>query len=131
MRFSRHIAGALVLTMAGISIATPIAQAGMVGTEQVIQSNQANDLRAQLNAALQREDVIEQLKSLSVDPAQAQARVNNLTDEEVQALADKMSQMPAGGDGVVGALVFIFIVLLITDLLGLTHIFPFVNHPKK
>jgi hypothetical protein len=41
-----------------------------------------------------------------------------------------MDQLPAGGDGVVGALVLIFIILLITDLLGLTNIFPFVKHPR-
>jgi hypothetical protein len=30
---------------------------------------------------------------------------------------------------VIGAAVLIFLVLLVTDLLGLTHIFPFVHHP--
>jgi hypothetical protein len=28
----------------------------------------------------------------------------------------------------IGAAVLIFLVLLITDLLGLTHVFPFVHH---
>ncbi|WP_368428541.1 PA2779 family protein [Sulfuricaulis sp.] len=40
------------------------------------------------------------------------------------------SQSPAGGDSFLGALVFIFIVLLITDILGLTNIFQFVKHNR-
>jgi hypothetical protein len=131
--FSRLVAGIVILTMASTSIAVPVAQAGMVGTGRVSQSGEVQDLRDQLDSALQREDVRTQLRSLGVDPVQAQARVDGLTDEEVQALADKMGQMPAGGDAVgalVGALLFVFIVLLVTDILGLTHVFPFVRHPK-
>jgi len=30
---------------------------------------------------------------------------------------------------VIGAALIVFLVLLVTDLLGLTHIFPFVRHP--
>jgi hypothetical protein len=48
----------------------------------------------------------------------------------VQTLAANMDQLPAGGDGL-GLLVFLFIVLLITDILGFTNIFPFVKHPKR
>jgi len=60
-----------------------------------------------------------------VKPADVQARVDALSDQEVTQLAGQLETLPAGGDGLVGALVFIFIVLLITDLLGLTRIFPF------
>jgi hypothetical protein len=41
-----------------------------------------------------------------------------------------MEELPASGDGVgviVSAAVLIFLVLLITDIVGLTHVFPFVN----
>jgi hypothetical protein len=61
------------------------------------------------------------------------ARVSALTDSEVRQLAaqlDRMEAMPAGGDAfgaIVAATVIVFIVLLITDILGYTHIFPFVN----
>jgi hypothetical protein len=49
-----------------------------------------------------------------------------MTDEEVRALNQKMDEMPAGS-GVVGAVVLIFLVLLITDIAGLTDVFPFVK----
>jgi hypothetical protein len=65
-----------------------------------------------------------------VIPEEAQKRVSCLSDEEVLKVARKIEKLPAGGDGmgaIVGAAVFIFVVLLITDLLGLTHVFSFVN----
>jgi hypothetical protein len=49
-------------------------------------------------------------------------------------IADKMDQLPAGGSTfgvIIGAAVIIFIVLLITDILGYTDIFTFVKHPSS
>jgi len=68
-----------------------------------------------------------------VDPLEAQQRVNSLTNEEIAQISHSIDQLPAGGDAVgaiVGAAVLIFVVLLITDIIGLTHVFPFVNHPR-
>jgi hypothetical protein len=44
-----------------------------------------------------------------------------------------MDQLPAGGDGIgtiVGAAVLVFLILLITDILGFTHVFPFVKSQR-
>jgi hypothetical protein len=64
---------------------------------------------------------------MGVDSKDIQARVDNMTDREVAIMADKMDQLPAG-QGIVGTVVFIFLVLLITDILGYTDVFPFVKH---
>jgi hypothetical protein len=66
------------------------------------------------------------LISQGVDLEMAKQRVASMTDEEVRALNQKMDEMPAGS-GVVGAVVLIFLVLLITDIAGLTDVFPFVK----
>ena len=47
-----------------------------------------------------------------------------LSDDEVAQLAARMDSLPAGGE-IIGALVLIFIILLITDILGFTKVFPF------
>jgi len=63
-----------------------------------------------------------------VSPADVKARVAAMTDQEVTQLAGQIERLPAGGDGVGGVLflvVFVFLVLLITDILGFTKIFPF------
>ena len=80
--------------------------------------------RARLNEALAREDVRAALLSYGVDPAVVQKRVSSLTADEVQRMNAQMDQLPAGGD-VLGVLLTIFIILLITDLIGWTSVFPF------
>jgi hypothetical protein len=104
------------------------AHAGLVGTERVIAAEQGMLDRSELLAALDRVEVREQLIALGVDPVAARDRVAALSDHELLLMAERLDQLPAGGvNSVVGALVFIFIVLLVTDLLGLTNVFPFVK----
>jgi hypothetical protein len=55
--------------------------------------------------------------------------VDALTDEEVQKVAGKLDKMPAGGD-VIGILFTIFVILLVTDILGFTKVFPFTRSIK-
>ena len=56
--------------------------------------------------------------------ADAKARVSALTNEEAHQIAGRLDQLPAGGE-VLGVLLTIFIVLLVTDILGFTKVFPF------
>ena len=129
-RLTKPVSHLVVLSLLALNLYLPAAHAGMIGTEAVVNAAQAQQNRERLHNAFNRDDVQAQLLARGVDPAQVQARVDSLTDEEMQTLATNMDQLPAGGDSFVGALVFIFLVLLITDLLGLTDIFPFVKHNR-
>lgn len=100
-------------------------QAAMIGTDQIQAANAAQQNRDRIAAAMNRPDVMSQLEKLGVNKADAQLRVAALTDAEAATVASKIDSLPAGGDSVVGVLLFIFVLLLITDLLGLTKIFPF------
>jgi uncharacterized membrane protein len=100
------------------------AQAAMIGTEAVLaaQNRQAAEDKVQL--ALARDDVSSQLQKMGVNPDDARQRVAALSDQELENLSHRLDRLPAGGDffGTVG---LIFIILIITDLLGFTKIFPF------
>lgn len=124
-RMARSVCGVLIMSVMMLSIQAP-AVAGMVGTGEVIAQQQQTLDRGQLLGAMAQEDVRAQLVALGVDPEQAAARVAALSDEEVQLLAAQMDEMPAGGS-VLGVAVFIFLVLLATDILGFTDVFPFVK----
>jgi hypothetical protein len=68
---------------------------------------------------------------LGVDPGEAAARVASLSDRQIQDIAGRIEELPAGqgaAGAIVGAALVIFIALLITDVLGYTDIFPFVKH---
>lgn len=112
----------IAFTFAGL---TQSAHAGMIGTEQVQTAAAAQQYRAKVEASLNRPEVMSQLEQMGVSKADAQARVAALTDEEAAALAGKIDSLPAGGSDIIGALVLIFFVLLVTDILGLTKVYPF------
>jgi hypothetical protein len=116
----------LVATFTIISCTVPVAQAAMIGTDQVIKQQQAQVDRERLAQLLERQELREQFVAMGVDPQEVQARVDALSDEEVATLNQQMDQLPAGS-GVLGTVVFVFLVLLATDILGYTNIFPFVK----
>jgi hypothetical protein len=130
LRLAKPVSHLVVFGLLALSLPMPAAHAGMIGTEAVINAAQAQQDRERLHQVLSRNDVKTQLIARGVDPAQVQARVDSLTDQEAQILATKMDQLPAGGD-FIDAIIFIFLVLLITDILGFTNVFPFVKHPKR
>lgn len=124
-RFTKPVSYVVTVGILALSLHLPVASATMIGTEAVVHAVQVQQQRDRIHEALNREDVKAKLVSLGVEPSQVQARVDALTDEETQRLAKQIDEMPAGGESFIGALVFIFIVLLITDLLGVTDVFSF------
>jgi len=138
MRGIRHIAKYVsyfvTLTMLLMSMPVQTVGAAMIGTETVMTLTKAQDVRKNLNELLNREDVKSIMIAQGISPIEAKARVDSLSDAEIMQLADKMDQLPSGGSDfgvVVGAVLIIFIVLLITDILGYTHVFSFVRHPSS
>ena len=84
------------------------AQAGMIGTDQVVTAASQND-RTTVLEFLGRADVATQLQSLGLDARSATERVAAMTDSEVQMLAGKINSMPAGADGT-GVLILLLLV---------------------
>jgi len=119
-RIRRFIASLLVVSMTGLALPLP-AQAAVVATDAALAAAQ----RERVAALLERAEVRAQLEAHGVRPAEVKARVAALTDEEVAQLAGQLERLPAGGEGIIGAFVIVFLVLLITDLLGLTRVFTF------
>lgn len=126
---SRVLASVLALSL-GLTSGLPAAQAATISAERVASDEGAalrpvQDARALIDQTLSRDDVVAGLQAKGVDLAQARARVQALSDAEAQQLAQQIDTAPAGASDLVGALIFIFVVLLVTDILGLTKVFPF------
>lgn len=118
----RRFTLALAAVFGFMAVAMPVAQAGLVSTAQY---SAPAAQRAQVQTFLERADVQAQLVALGVDPQAAQDRVAALSEAELARAADLAAQ-PAGA-GAAGAIVLIFVLLLITDMLGLTDVFTFVR----
>lgn len=102
------------------------AQAAMVTNDIVIVQSQQHEARNELMRTVQREDVRQQLLGLGVSPAAVESRIELMTPEEIAHLNQQIEDLPAGGD-VLGVLLVIFIVFVITDIIGATDIFPFIK----
>lgn len=124
----------LVFSFLLLDFSVQTAKAQMIGTDTVIAAQKQESSRERVTAFLGRADVQQAMVQRGVDAAEAQRRVASLSDSELTKISQAMDQLPAGGDGgvgtLIGAVVFIFLVLLITDLVGLTHVFPFVSHRR-
>jgi hypothetical protein len=106
------------------------AHAALVTTAQVIvPSSGAQAERERIQNWLARADVARRLQDYGVKPEDAQARVAALTDDEARALGEQIDTLPAGGE-VIGVLFAVFIILLVTDILGFTKVFPFTRSIK-
>lgn len=126
----RVVVRLMAMVMVVVSLPIGYAQAGMVTTDQVLEAAELEQTREDVIEFLAREDVRQQLEALGVDPDEALARAENMTDAEVMQIAGQLEQLPAGQDAlgtVLGVVIVIFLVLLVTDILGLTNVFPFVR----
>jgi hypothetical protein len=127
-RLSKPVAYVVAVGMLTLSLHAPAAHAGLASTESVLTTTQAQQDRDRINTLLARDDVKAQLVAYGVQPATVHARVDSLTDQEIHSLAGKLDELPAGGDGlgtVLGIALIVFLVLLFTDIMGWTSVFPF------
>jgi len=119
----------LIASLLVVCLAVPLpSQGAMLATDSALGAAK----REQINRLLDRADVQSRLEAYGVRAADVKARVAALTDDEAAQLAARMDNLPAGADGgaLLGAIVLIFLVLLLTDILGFTHVFPFTKPIK-
>lgn len=105
------------------------AQAAMIGNEQIINQSQPQQTRDSLQRLFEQDTARQQLQAWGVSPDQLQGRIDSLTDTELARINQQLGDLNAGGD-ILGILLVIFIVFVITDVLGATDIFPFI-HPVR
>lgn len=120
--FIKMICRLMIVCLLGVTM--PV-HAAIMPTDSVTPASSAE--RARVAAFLGREDVRKELQANGVSPEAAMERARALSDDEVRQLAGKIDGLPAGADGgsVLGLIFTVFIVLLITDILGFTKVFPF------
>jgi hypothetical protein len=122
----------LVLTVT--TLASPVTFAGqapLISAEEVATTTSETRSRhlEKVDAYLSREDVVGSLERLGVSKEDAFRRVGSLNDHDLAQLANDVESAPAGG--IVGAIVFVFLVLLLTDILGFTKVYSFTRSIRR
>jgi len=132
-RIDRNLARVLVVCLCFVGAPAPAARADMIATDRVDAQGQQSSARARVGSFLERADVRAALESRGVSAEEARARVAALSDSEVESLDQRIDSLPAGGSGFEAVLwvgFLVFVILLITDILGFTKVFPFTRPAK-
>lgn len=101
------------------------AHAAVVSTQQATLAE-----RAEIMNLIKREDVRAEFSSYGLTAQEMEMKLAAMSDQEIIYLHEQLGELPAGQGAIgaiVGAALVVFIILLVTDLLGLTHVFGFVS----
>jgi len=123
----------IAMSMAWISFPHGYASAAIIGTEAVASSLNGQHARSHIQSVIAREEVRNILIGQGVNIEEAKNRISSLSDAEAIRLANEIDQLPAGGDAwsaLIVASLIVFFVLLVTDIVGYTDVFPFVKKVK-
>ncbi len=121
-----------VLTLI-VSIPKESVLAALINTETMVDSSRSQKARDQLMQFIAREDIQKALIANGIDPMEAEARINTLSDEEVIRISDQIEKLPAGGGAAELLLIMLLVLILvfvILDLSGVTDVFTFIK-PQK
>lgn len=132
-RLARPLGLILAIHLFLVSGPHAVATAALVATESAADPGRVAEAREAVRRLMAREDIVSGLARLGVDPEEAAARAASLSDAEALTLARAAESLPAGGNPVaiiVGAVLIVFLVLLITDILGYTDVFPFTKRHR-
>jgi len=133
-RIARPVSLVLAVYVFMVSGPQQAAFAALVGTENILEATQVQSARDRVRQLMAREDIQTALANQGIDPQEAQARAAALSDAEAVRLADAIESLPAGGTSALGLIIasilIVFIILLITDILGYTSVFPFTKRHR-
>jgi hypothetical protein len=133
-KYCRFLAFPMAVLMMAVSMPLGAAQAALMSTDQVVVTSEIEADRMRIVALIMRQDVQNQLQAEGIDPNEALTRIATLSDAEIRQIAARIDSMPAGqgvAESLITALLIVFIILLITDLVGVTDVFPFVKGGKN
>lgn len=121
----------LVILMVLVAVPYQSVLAAMIETEATLDITlKGQEARNAIKTILVREDAQAVLRAQGIDPLEAMARVDSLTDVEAQRIVDEIEELPAGGGFFVTFLLvvgIIVVILIITDAMGYTNVFTFVR----
>lgn len=129
MKSIQRLVAALLIISMSLTGFPLTAQAAIVPTDEIIATDVLVAQRERVTAFFVRDDVSQALQARGVSPQAAADRVKAMSDAEVSQLAGRIDQAPAGGD-VIEVLFLVFIILLVTDIMGLTKVFPFTRSTR-
>ena len=97
-----------------------------ISSSELLAAERAQFDRDQLRTGIQKEEIAQLMRSLGVSEADLLARIDAMSDAEIQHYVENSGQDVAGGSAA-GTLLFVLLVLIILDLAGVADIFSFIQ----
>ena len=90
--------------------------AAMIGTKTMLKPDRIQNTRGYLNDLISREDIQNVLVARGINPHEAKARIDSLSDDEIEMISENFANLPAGGDGTGFAVVVGMVIMLVAIL---------------
>jgi hypothetical protein len=90
--------------------------AAMIGTKAMLEPDRIQNTRGYLNDLMSREDIQNELVARGINPHEAKARIDSLSDDEIEIIFDDFAYLPAGGDGTGFAVIVGMVIMLVACL---------------
>ncbi len=113
----------LIFSMLSMSLQSSVF-AAVVGNDQLAVESEMQIQRDEVKTFLARQDVRAGLVNAGVNSKDVDARINNLSDAQVLQIHNKMGELPAGGEGVLGVILVVLVIFILLDVAGVTDVFP-------
>ena len=113
-----------------LSFATPQVHAKMIGTQTVIQKQQSIWNKTKLQDAFSDKEASALFEKMGVHPEFVQKRIDNMTPAELVYFNQQAEDLPKGSSlfgTLLGLAVLFAIIFIVTDVIGATDIYPFIN----
>jgi hypothetical protein len=90
--------------------------AAMIGTKTMLKPDRIQNTRGYLNDLISREDIQNMLVARGINPHEAKARIDSLSDDEIEMIPENFADLPAGGDGTGFAVITLMVIMLVAIL---------------
>ncbi len=117
----------LAIVLLLVSTSYQSATAAMIGTEKILQAGDNQEPRDYLHQLMVREDIKSTLIAHGINPVEAQLRIQSLTDDEIQLIADSLDELSAGSGVVIFSLIIVAVIIaafFIFNYTSIANVFP-------
>jgi len=90
--------------------------AAMVGTQSLLKPDRNQTARGYFQDLMSRQDVQKLLVARGINPLEAKARIDSLSDDELETIFENFADLSAGGDGTGFAVVVTMVIMIIAIL---------------
>ena len=105
-----------------VGVQAPV-MADMISTEELVTAVDIDQKRNEIRQIMQQDEVRQFMTDNGVSQADADKRLSNMTDAEILSIHAQLDDLDVG-QGALGTIAMLLVILILLDVAGVTDIFP-------